>query len=36
MGEEVVPLGHVDQAGLVVEKVMQGLFCIVPISVFFM
>ncbi|CAM6064533.1 unnamed protein product [Sphagnum tenellum] len=35
VGEEVVPieLGHVDQAGgLVVEKVRQGLFCIVLIS----
>ncbi|CAN5954168.1 unnamed protein product [Sphagnum jensenii] len=39
VGEEVVPmeLGHVDQAGgLVVEKVRQGLFCIVLISAFFM
>jgi hypothetical protein len=38
VGEEVVPmeLGHVDQTGLVVEKVRQGLFCIVLISAFFM
>ncbi|KAH8949661.1 hypothetical protein BDL97_10G043400 [Sphagnum fallax] len=39
VGEEVVPmeLGHVDQAGgLVVEKVRQGLYCIVLISAFFM
>ncbi|CAK9859424.1 unnamed protein product [Sphagnum jensenii] len=39
VGEEVVPmeLENVDQAGgLVVEKVRQGLFCIVLMSAFFM